>query len=57
MHTFLPNSQAIWALIDPANLCSMRLDERLGEQLEDEAQVRGHRVAAYALTRCAWRAA
>jgi RimJ/RimL family protein N-acetyltransferase len=52
MHTFLPNSQAIWALIDPANLCSMRLAERLGEQLEGKAEVRGHRVAAYALTRC-----
>jgi RimJ/RimL family protein N-acetyltransferase len=44
------------SLIDPANTRSVRLAERLGEQWEREAIVRGHRVAVYALPRWAWRA-
>jgi RimJ/RimL family protein N-acetyltransferase len=45
------------SLIDPANTRSVRLAERLGERLEGEATIRGHRVAVYALPRSAWRAA
>src|SRR5438128_10150312 len=45
------------SLIDHANTRSVRLAERLGERLEGEATIRGHRVAVYALPRSAWRAA
>jgi RimJ/RimL family protein N-acetyltransferase len=45
------------SLIDPANTRSLRLAERLGERLEGNATIRGHRVAVYALPVSAWRAA
>jgi RimJ/RimL family protein N-acetyltransferase len=45
------------SLIDPANTRSVRLAVRLGERLEGETTLRGHRVAVYALSRSAWRAA
>jgi RimJ/RimL family protein N-acetyltransferase len=45
------------SLIDPTNARSVRLAERLGERLEGEATIRGHRVAVYSLSRSAWRAA
>jgi RimJ/RimL family protein N-acetyltransferase len=47
----------VTSLIDPANIRSVRLAERLGELLVGEAVVHGHRVAVYALERSAWRAA
>jgi RimJ/RimL family protein N-acetyltransferase len=49
-------SRAI-SLIDPQNTRSIRLAERLGEHLEGQATVRGHRVAVYAIESSAWRAA
>jgi RimJ/RimL family protein N-acetyltransferase len=39
------------SLIDPENRRSIQLAERLGEQPEGEATVRGHRVRVYAVTR------
>ena len=45
------------SLIDSANTRSVRLAERLGEHAAGEAVVRGHRVAVYALSSSAWRAA
>jgi RimJ/RimL family protein N-acetyltransferase len=37
------------SLIDPANVRSIHLAERLGERFEREVVVRGHRVGLYAL--------
>lgn len=48
--------QRIISLIDPANVRSMRLAERLGERWDGEAVVRGHRVAVYALAKSDWHA-
>ena len=42
------------SLIDPANARSIRLAERLGERLERPIELRGHRVALYAVTAAAW---
>src|SRR5438876_11625948 len=42
------------SLIDPANRRSTSLAERLGEHFEREVEVRGHRVALYAIGRDAW---
>ena len=42
------------SLIDPDNTRSVRLAQRLGERLEGEATIRGHRVAVYGLARSAW---
>jgi len=42
------------SLIDPANIRSVRLAERLGEQPEGEVTIRGHRVTVYALARSRW---
>ncbi len=44
----------IISLIDPANSRSIHLAERIGERLERETTVRGHRVAVYALTKSDW---
>lgn len=44
----------IIGLIDPANIRSIRLAERIGERLEGETVVRGHRVAIYALVKSEW---
>jgi RimJ/RimL family protein N-acetyltransferase len=48
--------QRIISLIDPANVRSVRLAERLGERRDCEAVVRGHRVAVYALAKADWMA-
>jgi RimJ/RimL family protein N-acetyltransferase len=45
----------IISLIDPANVRSIRLAERIGERLEGGTTVRGHRVAVYALAKSDWR--
>jgi RimJ/RimL family protein N-acetyltransferase len=45
------------SLIDPANIRSIRLAERLGERFDGETIVRGHRVAIYALPASTWRVA
>ncbi|MEO7041487.1 MAG: GNAT family N-acetyltransferase [Gemmatimonadaceae bacterium] len=44
----------IVSLIDPSNQRSIRLAGRLGESFESEIQLRGSRVALYALTRAEW---
>jgi RimJ/RimL family protein N-acetyltransferase len=46
----------IISLIDPANIRSIRLAQRIGERLEGETTVRGHRVAVYALAKSEWTA-
>jgi len=45
------------SVIDPENLRSVRLAERLGERLEGEIEVRGHRVCLYSIERDSWRGA
>ena len=45
------------SLIDPANTRSIRLAERLGERLDGETLVHGHRVAVYALPASVWHGA
>jgi RimJ/RimL family protein N-acetyltransferase len=47
----------IVSLIDPANAASIRLALRLGERLEREMEMQGHRVLLYSLEREAWLAA
>lgn len=44
------------SLIDPGNVRSIRLAERLGERFERMAERRGHAVRLYAVTADAWRA-
>jgi RimJ/RimL family protein N-acetyltransferase len=44
------------SLIDPQNSRSIRLAERLGERLEGETEVRGHRVCVYSVARGSWSA-
>lgn len=39
------------SLIDPDNVNSIRVAERLGETLEREAEVSGHRVLVYGISR------
>jgi RimJ/RimL family protein N-acetyltransferase len=46
----------IVSLIVPENVRSIRLAERLGEQREGEAEVAGHRVLVFGLTRERWSA-
>jgi RimJ/RimL family protein N-acetyltransferase len=46
----------IVSLIDPANLRSVRLAERLGERADGATAVRGRRVLVYALMKSDWRA-
>ncbi len=44
------------SLIDPDNRRSIRLAERLGEQLEGEVTLRGYFLSVYAIERDMWRA-
>jgi RimJ/RimL family protein N-acetyltransferase len=39
------------SLIDPANVASIRVAERLGETVEGETEVMGHRVLIYGISR------
>ena len=43
------------SLIDPANVSSIRVAERIGEKLEGEFQLDEHRLLVYGTTREAWR--
>jgi len=43
------------SLIDPDNARSIRLAQRLGQHRESDTEVRGHRVALYAVRRADWR--
>jgi RimJ/RimL family protein N-acetyltransferase len=45
------------SLIDPDNIRSVRLAERLGEEPDGEATIHGCRAIVYALTRSRWGAA
>jgi RimJ/RimL family protein N-acetyltransferase len=42
------------SLIDPANIRSIRLAERLGERYHREVMIRAHPVRLYALSRADW---
>lgn len=44
------------SLIDPANTASIAVAERLGEALDGETDLLGHRVLVYAIDRATWSA-
>jgi RimJ/RimL family protein N-acetyltransferase len=44
------------SLIDPANAASIAVAERLGETLDGETDLLGHRVLVYAIDRATWSA-
>lgn len=51
-HAFGPLGwDRVISMIDPDNIRSIRLAERLGERLEGEIVLRGHRLSLYALDR------
>jgi RimJ/RimL family protein N-acetyltransferase len=51
-HAFGPLGwDRVISLIDPDNIRSIRLAERLGERLEQEVMLRGYRLYLYALDR------
>ena len=43
------------SLIEPANVASIKVAERLGETVEGEADVMGHHVQIYGISRDKWR--
>ena len=43
------------SLIDPANVASVKVAERLGEKVEGETEVMGHHVLIYGIGRDEWR--
>ena len=46
----------IISLIDPKNVASVRLAERLGQQLEKNIDFRGHETGVYGIRRKQWEA-
>jgi RimJ/RimL family protein N-acetyltransferase len=47
--------ERIISLIDPLNVSSIRVAERLGQTIEGEWEFMGHRLLMYAARRAAWR--
>jgi len=43
--------ERVISLIDPANVSSIRVAEKIGETLEDEVVIQGHRLLMYAARR------
>ena len=49
------NRDHLISLIDPANVASVKVAERLGEKVEGETEVMGHHVLIYGVSRDEWR--
>lgn len=45
------NREHVISLIDPENVASIKVAERIGETLEGEAEVMGHRLLVYGISR------